>query len=358
MREGAGPTGPLVLIGTYTQKGSEGIYLYRLDRTTGALHPVGLARDMENPSYLAIHPTGRFLYAVNELEEGALSAYRLDRAAERLERIGQQPSLGAHPCYVSIDAAGRYAYVVNYTGGSVTVLPIVEDGSLGAPSDSVQHRGAGPNPDRQERAHPHSVVPDPTGGRFVFVPDLGIDRVFCYRLDGEPGALLPNELASTQVQPGAGPRHLLFHPSARFAYLVNELASTVTAFAYEPERGGLEPLQTVSTLPPDFTGANTGADIQVHPSGRFLYASNRGHDSIAIFAVDPETGRLTPAGHQPTHGKIPRNICLDPGGDYLLAANQWSDSVTTFRIDGGTGRLTFTGHRAELPVPVCIKMVE
>jgi 6-phosphogluconolactonase len=254
-----------------------------------------------------------------------------------------------------VDSQGKNVLVANYGGGTSAVLPIQPDGRLAAPSSIIQHSGSSVNPERQEGPHAHSINLD-AGNRFAFTADLGLDKVLIYRFDGAKGTLAPNAPPSVSTAPGAGPRHFAFHPSGRYAYVINELDSTVTAFRYDGQSGTLTTLQAISTLPAGFSGDTTTAEVQVHPSGRFLYGSNRGHDSIAMFAIDPDTGRLTALGHQPTGGKTPRNFGIDPTGAYLLAANQDSDNLVLFRIEE-TGRLTSTGQAIQVPKPVCVKMI-
>jgi 6-phosphogluconolactonase len=352
----------LVYIGTYTTKGSEGIYIYRLDLSSGDLTYVGKATGIDNPSYLALHPDRRYLYAVNETEEfagqpgGAVSAFAIDPQTGALTYLNQQASHGAAPCQLSVDQTGKFVLVANYTSGNASVLPIQADGRLGEATHIIQHQGSSINPRRQAGPHAHSINLDPAN-HYVFVADLGLDKVMIYRLDLNQGKLVPNESPSAQVKAGAGPRHFTFHPGGRYAYVINELDSTVTAFSYDSTSGALEALQTVSTLPPDFEGTSHCADIHITPSGQFLYGSNRGHDSIVIFAIDQGTGKLSYVGHEPTQGRTPRNFALDPTGAFLLAANQNSDTIVTFRIDPQTGQLTTTGHVTNVPTPVCIKMM-
>lgn len=350
-----------VYVGTYTTKRSEGIYLYRLDMASGALTLIGKTSGVANPSFLALHPSGRYLYAVNELGEfagqrsGAVSAFSVDPQTGGLAFLNQQPSHGLHPCHLSVDRAGRFVLVTNYSSGSVAVLPIQEDGRLGPATDVVQHRGSGVDPRRQEGPHAHSVTLD-AANRYAFVADLGLDRVMVYRLDPVHGRLTPNDTPWVQVKPGAGPRHFAFHPRGRYAFVIHELDSTLTAFAYDDALGTLTERQTLSTLPPGFTGTSYCADVHVAPSGQFVYGSNRGHDSIAVFSFDADRGTLACLGHTSTQGKTPRNFAIDPTGTYLLAANQDTDSVVTLKIDPQTGHLTPTGHVAEVPMPVCLKM--
>jgi 6-phosphogluconolactonase len=351
-----------VYVGTYTQGEDEGINLLRMDGESGKLESLGVVAQAENPSFLAIHPNGRFLYAVNEIgqyegqQSGSVSAFRLDPGTGQLSSINTQSSRGGAPCHIVVDKEGRNALVANYTGGNVCVLPITADGSLSRASDVEQHEGSGPDPRRQEGPHGHSINLD-AGNRFAVAADLGLDKLLVYRFDPEAGTLTPNDPPSSSVAPGAGPRHFDFHPNGRLAFAINELASTVTAFHYDPESGTLVETQTHSTLPGDFEGNNSTADIHVHPNGRFLYGSNRGHDSLAIFRIDEQAGTISPIGHAPTGGKTPRNFGIDPSGRFLLAANQGSNSVIVFRIDPDTGMLEPTGHRAEVPMPVCVKFL-
>jgi len=348
-----------VYIGTYTGPKSKGIYQLRLDLASGSLSTPELAGETINPSFLAVHPSRRFLYAVGEAwgqAAGSLSAFAIAPDTGKLTLLNTQPTGGAGPCYVSVDKQGTNALVANYGSGSVCVLPIGKDGRLAEATAVVQHKGSGPNPKRQEGPHAHSINLDPTG-RFALAADLGLDKVLVYRFDPAKGTLVPNDPPAASVAPGAGPRHLAFHPNGQFAYVINEMGNTVTAFRWDASRGTLGELQTVPTLPADFRGNSTTAEVQVHPSGRFLYGSNRGHDSIAIFAIDGEAGTLKPLGHQSTQGRNPRNFGIDPTGTYLLAANQNSDSIVVFRIDPQTGSLSPTGVTASVPSPVCVKLL-
>jgi 6-phosphogluconolactonase len=351
-----------VYVGTYTSGKSKGIYLFHLDLATGKLAPEGLVAECESPSFLAIHPNHRFLYAVNEvsnfggMNSGAVSAFAIEPKSGHLTRLNQQSSRGAGPCHLSVDHQGKDVLVANYGSGSVAVLPIQPDGRLGPATAFIQHEGKSANPQRQEGPHAHSINVDATN-RFAFAADLGLDKILVYRFDAARGTLTPNDPAAATIDPGSGPRHFAFHPNGRFAYVINEMGSTVTALAYDAAKGTLKPLQTLSTLPEGFTGNSSTAEVQVHPSGKFLYGSNRGHDSIAIFKIDPDTGRLTPAGHQSTQGKTPRNFGIDPTGQYLLAANQDSDTIVVFRIDPATGALAPTGQVVEAPKPVCVKFL-
>jgi 6-phosphogluconolactonase len=349
-----------VYVGTYTRNGSEGIYLCELDPKSGALALVGLAAEANNPSFLALHPKGEFLYAVSEIDDyaatggGAVAAYAVNRGDGKLTPLNHQSSGGRGPCHISLDSNAKNALVANYGSGSASVIPLADDGTLRKPTATVQHEGSSVNPDRQTAPHAHSINVSPDN-RFAFVADLGLDKVLVYKLEAATGTLTPNDPPSVQLAPGAGPRHFAFHPSGEFAYVINELTSTVTALAYDAEHGVLKELQTLTTLPADFTGNNTTAEVQVHPTGKFLYGSNRGHDSIAMFAIDPATGKLTALGQHPSGGKTPRNFGIDPTGAFLLAAHQDSNSVVVHRIDSATGRLSATDHQVEIPTPVCIK---
>jgi 6-phosphogluconolactonase len=364
--QAAGPAGSdaLVYLGTYTGKESKGIYVSRLEMATGRLSPPQLAAETPSPSYLAIHATKRFLYAANEVstfggkDTGSVSAFAIDRTSGLLTPLNQQPSVGRGPVYVVVDATGRNLLVANYGGGSVAVLPLAADGTLRPASAFVQHTGSGPDPKRQTAPRAHSINLDP-GNRFAYAADLGIDKVLIYRFDADRGTLVANDPPFAAVRPAAGPRHFAFHPSGRFAYVINELNMTLTAFAANAERGGLTEIETVSTLPPGEAvkeGFST-ADVQVHPSGRFLFGSNRGRDSIVVFAIDNKTGTLTYVENESTQGSTPRGFGIDPSGRYLLAANQRSDSVVVFRIDQKTGRLEPAGNTIRVPSPVCVKFV-
>ncbi len=357
----AGPSTLRIYVGTYTSPatGSKGIYLLELDMRSGEIKPMGLAAEVASPSFLALHPSRRFLYAVGELNEfqgkkaGAVSAFAIDAQSGRLTLLNQQPSGGQGPCHVTVDPAGKCVLTANYTTGTVAALPIDKDGRLREPTSIIQHTGSGPKAKRQQGPHAHSINLDPAG-RFAFAPDLGVDKVFIYRLAAKDRSLVANDPPFAQIAPGSGPRHFTFHPRGRFAYVINELTSTITAFSYDADRGALKELQTISTLPEGFTGDSFTADIHVHPNGRFLYGSNRGHNSIAVFAINPDTGRLTAAGHEPTRGEWPRNFSIEPSGRWLLAANQKSNSVAVFAIDQRTGLPAVTGQPLETPSPVCL----
>ncbi len=335
-----------------------GIYVYQLDPGTGNLTYVSTTGGLINPTFLAIAPGKNRLYAVNEISSGAgdsgrVSALAIDPSTHELTHLNSRSSQGFSPCHVSIDPTGRYLLTANYATGNLCVLPIIEDGRLDEASDIVQFDGSGPHA-RQGGPHAHMIASDPEG-RFTFATDLGSDRIFVYRLDLDKGKLIPANTPWLRLEPGTGPRHLAFHPGGQFAYVIGELNSTVTALRFNGESGLLQPYQTISTLPDDYGGNNLGAEIQVTPSGRFVYASNRGHDSLAIFAVDQATGRLSITGHQATRGKFPRHFAIDPSGSLLLVANQDSDTVAVFKMDVLSGELQLTGL-FDVPTPVCLRL--
>jgi 6-phosphogluconolactonase len=355
------PRGELLYVGTYTDGNrTEGIYLVNMDPRSGELRQVGSVSAGPNPSFLAIHPSGRALYAVNEVTEhngkaaGAVSAFAIDRDTGGLTRLDEQSSEGGAPCYVSVDRTGRALLVANYDGGSVAALPIQKEGTLARATHVVQHHGSGPNKERQEAAHAHCIIPDPSN-RFALAADLGIDRVLVYRLNLDDGTLHHIEGGDAIMRPGAGPRHLAFHPKLPLVFVANELDSTVSTLRFDGESGKLSPLATVSTLPAGWTGTNYPADIHVASSGRALYVSNRGHTSIAVFSVATSTGALALEQVVPTDGDWPRNFSLDPTGRWLLVANQRSGSVVVFSRDQETGRLTPTSRRIAIPSPVCLR---
>jgi 6-phosphogluconolactonase len=348
----------LLYVGTYTDDGrSKGIYLIRMDRRSGKLSQLGSVDAGANPSFLATHPNGRVLYAVNEVGKyngratGAVSAFTIARESGALTRLGEQPSEGTGPCYVSVDKSGRAVLVANYDGGSVALLPTQSDGNLAPSTSVVKHTGSGPVADRQGEPHAHCIIADPSN-RFALAADLGADRVFLYRLDGN--SLRRIEGGDAVMQAGAGPRHLVFHPTLPLVFVSNELDSTVTALRFDTERGALTPIESQSTLPRGWTGTNYPADIHIAPSGRALYVSNRGHNSIALFSVGA-TGALTLDQTIFTDGDWPRNFTLDPSGRWLLVANQKSNSIIVFARDEKSGRLTPTRQKLELPSPVCLR---
>ncbi len=355
----------LLYIGTYTSSGkSEGIYVHKFDPASGKLTPLHTVKGVAEPSYLTIDKDRKYLYAVNELLEyegkkaGAVSAFAIDKKTGNLQFLNRRTSLGGAPCFITTSENQKFVLVANYLGGNVSVYPVEKDGRLGASVDLAQHTGIGPNKDRQEAAHAHSITLD-RNNRFAFAADLGIDKLMIYRFDDKTGKLTPNEAqAFYQTKPGAGPRHFTFHGSGKYAFLINELDLTVTSLAYDEKLGTLKEIQTVPTLTADvLTAGVTCADIHVSPNGKFLYGSNRGHNSIVSYRIDENTGRLEYIEHTPTGGKKPRNFVIAPGGKFLLVANQDSDNVVVFRIDEQTGKLQSTGITAQVPVPVCLKFL-
>jgi 6-phosphogluconolactonase len=349
-----------VYVGAYTESplgSADGIVVFRFDADTGGLHPVQTVPGVVNPSWLTLDGREQILFAVNEEDEGRISAFARDAATGTLRPLNDQSTHGAAPCYVSLDPSGRYVLVANYSGGTVAVLPIAADGRLEAATCVIHHQGSSIRPE-QEGPHPHMIRPS-ADGRFVLVTDLGTDQVLVYRLDTSTGQLVPNEqgTAVASENSGAGPRHFAFAPSGRTVYVINELDSTVTVYDYTPERGELHARQVVSTLPEGVDGpaiGNACAHIAVSPDGRFVYGSNRGHDSIAIWEVEDANGTLRSVGHESTRGKAPRNFSLDPTGVWLLVANQETDTIVPFRRDPGSGRLTAAGPVTQTPSPVAI----
>jgi 6-phosphogluconolactonase len=352
----------LVYVGTYTGTGSEGIYAYRFDPATGETSSVGLAAATENPSFLAVDPNGRFLYAVNELDTfrneptGAVSVFAIDRESGKLKLLQQVSSLGGGPAHVSLDRSARYLLVANYNGGSVAVFPIGKDGRLDRHTAFVQNAGSSVNPERQAGPHAHFIQVT-LDNRFAITADLGLDMLLVHRFDPKTGSLTPGSPGLAAVDPGAGPRHVAFALSGKFVYVVNELASTVTVFAYKSGPGTLHRIQTIPALPKNFAGKNTAAEIVVDGKGRFLYVSNRGHDSIALFSIDPDTGNLKSLEWVPSGGKTPRNFAIDPTGQWLFAANEDSNTINLLRIDQRSGRLTPVNRSLTVVSPVCIRFV-
>jgi 6-phosphogluconolactonase len=348
-----------VYVGTYTARG-QGIHIFQMDPATGTLTQINTVSGEPNPSFIAFEPHRRFLYALSEVSNyqgrpsGAVSAFAVDPATGNLTRLNTQPSEGRGPAHLSVDPTGRYVLMAHYGGGNVSILPIEPSGRVGAPTQVVDHVGEpGPNRGPQTQARAHMILPD-LAGRYVLSNDLGLDRTLVYRLDHGSSSLVLNDPAFAAAKPGAGPRHLAFHPNGRLVYSINELDSTLTAFDYDSGRGTLRTIQTVPTLPANYLGINSTAQVVVHPSGRFVYGSNRGYDSIVVFAINEQTGEMTLVGHQWTFGETPRNFNIDPAGNFLFVANQNTDNIVTFRIDPSTGRLTPTGQFNRLGQPVCI----
>ena len=350
--------GRLVYVGTYTGNASKGIYAFRFDEGSGALSPVGLAAGTKSPSFLAVSPNHNFLYAVNEISSfegeraGSVTAFRIDAQSGKLTALNAKSSKGDGPCHLAVDATGRFVAVANYGGGNFSLLPIGGDGRLGDAVAILANGGSGHDKERQEGPHAHAVVFDGRN-RYLLGVDLGLDRVFVYKFDPSTGSLGANDPSSVQLAPGAGPRHVAFHPTLPLAFSINELTSTITSLSWDAARGRLAAAGSVSSLPAGFSGENTTAEIAVHPNGRFLYGSNRGDDSIAVFAIAP-TGTLTLVEHESTRGKEPRNFAIAPSGKWLIAANQKSNSLAVFSIDQNTGALTPVGALAQVGTPVCV----
>ncbi|MEY4941046.1 MAG: 6-phosphogluconolactonase [Verrucomicrobiota bacterium] len=353
-----------VYFGTYTGPKSKGIYVSRFDPATGRLSPAVVAAEADSPAFLAVHPTEKFLYAIDEGSDPVrkpgrgVSAYALDRSTGRLTLLNYQTSGGEAPCHLSLDAAGQSVVVANYTGGSVASLPVLADGRLGPLRSLISHEGSSIHPSRQKKPHAHCFTLSPDD-RFAFSADLGIDRIVAYRLDAATATLTPAGGPAAAVPPGSGPRHLAFHPTGKFVYVINELLCTLSVFGYDPARGELRAMENLSTLPagvavqPNYSTA----EVVAHPNGKFVYGSNRGHDTIAVFAVDAVTGKLALVEHQSTRGKTPRHFAVDPAGSWLLAENQDSDTVAVFRIDPVSGRLAAVGEPLAVPSPVCAVFV-
>ena len=350
----------LVYVGTYTGPNSKGIYAYRFDAAPGKLDSIGLVGEMVRPSFLALHPNGRFLYAVSELGNdgrvnGSVTGFAIDRQSGKLTALNTVSSGGGGACHLVVDKTGGNLLVANYGSGSAACFRLAQDGRIGERTALMQHGGTGPDARRQGGPHAHAVVLSPDN-RFLLVPDLGLDKVFVYRFDASRGTLTANDPPFAAVPGGSGPRHLAFHPNGRYAYVVNEMKSSVTTFAYDGETGALRDPRTVSNLPDDFSGVDNSAEIETDAAGRFLYASNRGHDSITIYAIDPASGGLTTVDRVPTRGKTPRNFAIDPTGRYVFAANQDSDSIVVFSRDAQSGRLKPLSE-VHVTAPVCIRFL-
>jgi 6-phosphogluconolactonase len=349
-------------VGTFGTGQDGGIYYCHLDVLTGEIILRGETRGIDNPAFLVIDSSNRFLYAVNEVSVsdgfsgGSVSSFVIQQENGSLTFINKQPTLGASPCYITIDPADKFILATNYTGGSIIVFPVLDGGNIGRNVDFIQNRGHSVNSDRQESPHPHSIILSPDI-RYAYVPDLGLDKILIYRFNRETGDLAVNAIPSIPLKPGAGPRHFTFHPNHKFAYVINELNSTITGFRYRSMNGKLTEIQTIGTLPEEFQGENFCADIHVHPNGKFLYGSNRGHNSIACYSIDQSKGKLEMIGCTSTLGDWPRNFAIDPSGQYLLAANQRSNNIVSFRINQESGILSPTGYSVEISQPVCIKFM-
>ena len=344
-----------LLVGTYTSGKSEGIYVYKFNALTGEFTAESIAKNVKNPSFLAISPNEKFVYSAGEIDKnGAVYAFSFDKKSGNLTQLSTQSSNGNYPCHVAIDKTGKWVIAGNYGAGSLTVLPVEANGGLGKPTQTIQHEGKGKNLDRQESPHVHSINIAPNNVD-VFVADLGIDKLVTYSLDAKTGILSKGIPPFTKLEDGTGPRHFTMHPNGKFAYVIQELSSQITAFDYK--KGSLTAKQSISTLPADYKGANSCADIHISPDGKFLYGSNRIHDSIVIYSIDQKTGKLTYITNESTKGKKPRNFMIDPTGNYVLVANQESDNIVIFKRDAQKGTLTPTGQEISVPNPVCLKMI-
>ena len=341
-----------LFIGTYTSGKSEGIYVYKFNSSSGEFSHVSKIWSA-NPSFLAVSPDTRFIYSVNENQPGGISSFSFDKSTGKLSELNKQPSGGDHPCYITTDKTGRWVIAGNYSGGNLSVLPVNNDGSLGKPIQTINHEGSSINTARQEKPHVHATVFSPDG-KYLFVPDLGIDKVMVYKFNSKKGKVSVHSTPFATVTPGSGPRHFDFHPSGKYAYLMEELTGSVSVFSHK--KGKLNSIQTISALPADFKGPIGSADIHVSPDGKYLYSSNRAEsNSIALFSIDEKSGKLTAMGHRSTEGRTPRNFNFDPSGNFLLVANQNSDEIVIFRRNAGL--LEDTGKRIKVPSPVCIKWI-
>lgn len=347
-----------VYFGTYSGGPGQGIFMAKFDPATGRLFDVEHAGEAVKPSFLALHPNGKYLYAVSEVDDmegmkqGGVIAYSVDSATGKLTKLNHQPSEGTAPCYVAVHPGGESLYVANYSAGTVAGFPIKADGTLGPAASRIQHEGSGPNASRQDAPHAHSINLS-SDGRFAYACDLGTDQVLIYEVDPKSGKLTPHRQVA--LPPGSGPRHLSFHPSGKLAFVINELANTLTTLTVDGESGAMKIASSVPTLPKGFDGKNTTAEVVVHPNGRFVYGSNRGHDSIAVFSLDQASGELTPRGFAKDNIDEPRNFRIDPTGKYLLVGNQNADSIVVYAIDQETGDLSPTDATIEIPTPVCVR---
>lgn len=347
-----------VYVGSYAKESEQGIHHFKLDVASGALTAAGGASGVGNPSFVAVSPDKKFLYAIGESggkKGGAVASFSINESTGALTKVSDGSSVGSGPCYVTTDKTGKVVLVANYGGGSVASLPVSADGKLSEAATFVQHKGSSVNKGRQSEPHAHSINVSPDN-KFALAADLGLDKILVYKLDPEKGTMTANEPAFGELPPGSGPRHLAFHPSAKYLYVCGEMTSTVHAYAWDAAKGSLKLLQSLSTLPQETKG-NSTAECQVHPTGKFVYVSNRGHNSIAVFKVDEETGKLTAAGHESTGGKTPRNFGIDPTGQFLIAANQDSNNVVVFKIESGSGLPKPTGVEVSVPKPVCVKFL-
>ncbi len=348
-------------VGTYTNKGSKGIYLYRFTPADAKLESLGLVAETPNPTFLAISPNRQYLYAANEVgnyngqRTGSVTAYKIDSATGKLTKLNTVSSHGGGPAHLIVDHAGKNVLVANYGGGSIAVLPIGPDGSLKEATAAIQHTGSSVNPRRQREPHAHSIYTSPDD-RFAIVADLGLDKVLVYKFDVNKGTLTPNDPPSVAIDPGSGPRHVAFHPDGKHAYVINEMKSTITVLDWDGRRGAFTTKQTISTLPEGYSGESTTAEVVVSNDGKFVYGSNRGHDSIAVFSAATD-GTLKLVEITPVGVKEPRNFAIDPSGRFLLAEGQSSNNINLFRVDPKTGKLTKTDTTVEVGAPVCVQFI-
>lgn len=341
-----------VYFGTHSAGPQIGLSLSHFDSETGGLTPPKLLVEAKEPAFFVIHPEGRYLYTCNSGVPGGLSAYKIEPKTGELTLINRVLAGGGDTSFVSLDQTARYALVANYLGGNIAVFALRPDGGVGDWTGFAQQTGSSVDPERQTHAYAHAIITDPTN-RFALVPDLGVDKLFVYHFDEKSGAIKPNKPPFAQVAAGLGPRHVRFHPNGRWVYLINEMGSRIIGFNWDSTTGALSDFQTISTLPPDFKGANACAELEVHPNGKFLYASNRGHDSLAVFAIDPSTGRLSLVEHTSSRGKTPRNFAFDPSARWILCTNHGSDNAVVFRVDPESGHLTPVGEPVRVPAPFC-----
>jgi len=358
----AQPKKEILYVGTFSVRGSEGIYAFSFDRAKRTLKLLQTVPSLESPSYLAIHPSGKFLFSVNRGKAdiadngGSVTAYGIDPKSGKLNGLNHRPSYGDDPCHIAIDKTGQYAFISNYSKGNLVVLPIFDDGLIGSPSDAKKYVGSSINPSRQEGPHIHSAVISPDN-RFLYVSDLGTDKIYIYEFNSSNGTLTPAKTQEVNVSPGSGPRHFVFHPSGKFAYLAEELTSSVCTFSVNKVTGALDILEdTVPSLPESFKASNTSADIHTDVKGKYLYLSNRGLNALSIFSISP-TGKISLVGHQETNGKTPRNFLVDPKGEFIFVANQDSDTIMMFRTNAKTGKLVAVGKPVKVPSPVCLMLL-
>jgi len=345
--------GLFAYVGTYTRQKSKGIYVYRFDPATGKLTDGALAAETSNPSFIAVSPDQKYLYAANENGQGMVTAFAIEPGTRHLKMLNSVSAKGSGPCHVSVDKTGKMVFVANYNDGTAAAFPVKADGSLGESAWNIKNSGSSVDKQRQAGPHAHSANISPDN-KFMLLNDLGLDEILVFHIDPAKASVTPNDPPFAKVAPGSGPRHLAFSTNGKFAYAINEMLATIIAFKWDAGHGKLDELQTVSTLPAGYSGPKSTAEIAAHPNGKFLYGSNRGNNTIAAFSIDGSTGKLTMIDTFPSGGKTPRSIAIDPSGKFLLSAGQDSDNIAAFSIDAKTGRLTATGDTVEVGAPVCI----